>query len=49
VAVLDLDIHDRSTVSAWDDEAFVTEVRQAAALGMPFATLMGQVSAGFAN
>jgi nicotinamidase-related amidase len=28
-ALGDLDIHDRSTVSAWDDEAFVAKVRQA--------------------
>ena len=27
-ALGDLDIHDRSTVSAWDDEAFVAKVRQ---------------------
>src|SRR5258705_4204774 len=27
-ALGDLDIHDRSTVNAWDDEAFVAKVRQ---------------------
>jgi nicotinamidase-related amidase len=44
-ALGDLDIHDRSTVNAWDDEAFVAKVRQTGRDHMVLAGLSFEVCA----